>query len=352
MPCTPGVLGYGTWQPSQPSLLGAQPSHPSALRTATGSPVGVPPADWPAFCVVALLLPALESADELLFCETGPDVAPGLRIARSTAVFLAPLCVDVAAELADWPLDAAWPMPWTPPPPRPPPLCDAFCVVLFLLPAFESADELLFCDTAPELEPGLRIATWIAVLVGLVWVEVAEEFADWPLDAAWPMPWTPPPPPPAFCAAFCVVALLLPAADVAAEVLSCETAPLAAPGLRMATLIAVLVGLVWVEVADEFADWVLAACWPMPWMGTPSAMAVPARHAGSIAAAHTDHTILVLRMGWFLCRVGWCPRHGRPARGALRHDVGASPAARGDLPRRRGRVVAAARPARTVPPNR
>src|SRR4051812_30774583 len=104
----------------------------------------------------------------------------------------------------------------------------------------------------------------MAWLVGLVCVDVAAESAACRLAAAWPAACTPPPPP-AFCAAFWVVALVLPAADCAAEALLCDTAPELAPGLRMATWIAWLAGLVCVDVAVEAADWVLSAAWPTSW---------------------------------------------------------------------------------------
>src|SRR4051794_28626858 len=131
---------------------------------------------------------------------------------------------------------------------------------------------------------------------------------------------SPPPPPPPW-AAFCVVAFWLPAVELAVELLAWLTAPLAAPGLRMATDTALLVGLVCVDVADDCADCVLPAAWPMPWTGTPSAIAVPAAHAGSAAAAQADHTIMVFRMGFVPCRVDEgtsAPRTSGPGRAEAR----------------------------------
>ena len=52
----------------------------------------------------------------------------------------------------------------------------------------------------------------------------------------------------------------LPADDVAAELLDWLTLPVCAPGLRMFTETAVLLGFVWVDVADEDADCWLFAC--------------------------------------------------------------------------------------------
>jgi hypothetical protein len=129
------------------------------------------------------------------------------------------------------------------------------------LPADEVADESLDWLTFPLWAPGLRMFTETAVLLGFVWVDVADDAASWPLPAAWPMPWTPLPPPqqPACWAAFCVVPLVLPADEVADELLDCETFPLLAYGLRMFTETAVLLGFVWVDVADEDADCSLLA---------------------------------------------------------------------------------------------
>jgi hypothetical protein len=56
-----------------------------------------------------------------------------------------------------------------------------------------------------------------------------------------------------------VVPLVLPADEVADELLDCETFPLLAYGLRMFTETAVLLGFVWVDVADEDADCSLLA---------------------------------------------------------------------------------------------
>src|ERR671925_92247 len=103
----------------------------------------------------------------------------------------------------------------------------------------------------------------------------------------------PPPPPPPACVADCDVPLVLPAADVADEVLAWFTAPLLEPGLRIATWIAWLVGLTCVEVASDDADCLLAASCPMSCEGTPSAEAVVAASAGSTAAAHADHPMMV-----------------------------------------------------------
>src|SRR5690348_948488 len=127
-------------------------------------------------------------------------------------------------------------MPWTPPPPPPQqPACwPAVCEVPLVLPADEVADELLDCETFPLCAPGLRMFTETAVLLGFVGVAVADEPASWPFPADWPIPWTPLPPPqqPACWAAVCEVPLVLPADDVADELLDCETFPLLAYGLR------------------------------------------------------------------------------------------------------------------------
>src|SRR3954452_8496000 len=217
MPWTPGRFG---WQDSQRSYDGSShESQPSTLRGADFSiSTGAPPDCWSAFWSVLFLLYAVESADELLAWSTGPELDFGLRIDRETALLVGLVCVDVAEDSALWRLSAAWPAACTPPlPPRPPlDCCSAFWSVLFLLAAIDSADELLACLTAPELACGLRIATLIALLVGLLCVEVAEEAALCALDAAWPTPCSPPPPPPpppAACAAFCAVALRFPAAE-------------------------------------------------------------------------------------------------------------------------------------------
>src|SRR4051812_50201153 len=106
-------------------------------------------------------------------------------------------------------------MPWTaPPPPLPPPaFWEPFWVVPLVLPADDDAFELLLCETLPLLEPGLRIDTLIAVLLGFFWVEVADESADWLLPATWPMPWAQPPATPPLCGAAGAGAVGMPAVD-------------------------------------------------------------------------------------------------------------------------------------------
>src|SRR3954452_24840151 len=77
----------------------------------TGPPQ--PPAFCAAFWGVVLALPALESAYEVFCWDTGPELAPGLRIASETAVFDGLYWLDSALEFACWSLIACWPIPWT-----------------------------------------------------------------------------------------------------------------------------------------------------------------------------------------------------------------------------------------------
>src|SRR6478735_8133785 len=107
-------------------------------------------------------------------------------------VLLAQHCVESADESADWSLYAFWLASCTtgaPPPPHepqpsfrttgpPPASCDAFCVVWFLLPAAEMADELLVCSTEPS-SPSEPMRTGMLTFFGWSCSDVADESADW-----------------------------------------------------------------------------------------------------------------------------------------------------------------------------
>src|SRR3954453_20176656 len=95
-------------------------------------------------------------------------------------------CWDVAVESAFWAVPALWPTPCSPAPD-----CAWLtpCAVLAALRAAEPAAGELVGGAAPEV-PGLKIRTEMLLLLGLVWVEVALELADWPVPADCWTPWT------------------------------------------------------------------------------------------------------------------------------------------------------------------
>src|SRR5262245_64943302 len=106
-----------------------------------------PPCFWLTPCVVSARLPAADSAAEVFDCVTSP-LEPGESIRTEMLPLLGWSCVDVASELASWPVAASWPAAWTPSPeplqPQPPPCCcSAPCSVVALLPAIEPAAEVL-----------------------------------------------------------------------------------------------------------------------------------------------------------------------------------------------------------------
>jgi hypothetical protein len=92
-------------------------------------------------------------------------------------LFVGLVCVEVAFELASWPVAASWPTACSPPPD-----CDWLtpCAVLAALRAAEPAADVFPCETEPPL-PGLKIRTEMLLLLGLVCVEVAFDVADWPV---------------------------------------------------------------------------------------------------------------------------------------------------------------------------
>ena len=105
------------------------------------------------------MLPAADSADELLLCVTEP-LFPSLKIRTGMLTLLGWSCVDVASEVADCLLSASCFATWTPPPD-----CPEDWVVLFLLPAADAADESLVCVTEPS-SPGLMMRTEMFVFDG------------------------------------------------------------------------------------------------------------------------------------------------------------------------------------------
>src|SRR6478735_4205132 len=134
-----------------------------------------------------------------------------------------------------------------------PPCWPAFWVVPFVFPADEVAEELLDWLTLPAAITGVSVerSSWglnpptspdAATLLAPDWVEVASDPAPCSLCASWPIPWIAPrggceqpsvhsgtvaahTPQPACWAAFCVVPLVLPADEVADELLDWLTFP-------------------------------------------------------------------------------------------------------------------------------
>src|SRR5437764_15373542 len=125
-------------------------------------------------------------------------------------------------------------MSWTAPP-GPGGSWLADCEVPLVFPADEVAEELLDWLTFPLPAPGLRMLTEIAELLGFVCVEVASDPACWSLPACWPMPCCEPAPPPAAWVAVWSVPLVLPADEVAAELVDWVTFPVPGGGLWMFT---------------------------------------------------------------------------------------------------------------------
>src|SRR6266540_3361037 len=166
-PCT-----VAPWPPHEP-----QPSS----RTAGADR---PPAFCEAFCVVSFLLPAAEMAPDRFDCVTSPSL-PALLIRTGELSLLAPSCSDVACDPASWPFTAFCPRTWTVGPALPAPAdCSAVWSVVFLLPAAEPANEALVWVTEPP-PPGEPMRTGALLLLAPVWVESADECADWSLDAHW-----------------------------------------------------------------------------------------------------------------------------------------------------------------------
>src|SRR4051794_16098569 len=114
MPCTPGIPECGWSQPSHGG--GAHESVHWTSRSGFFSSIFGPPSAWSACWVVLLVFAAVEVADEVLACVTGPLRAPSLRIASEIALLVGLRCVDVADEFALCSLPASWPIACTPPP--------------------------------------------------------------------------------------------------------------------------------------------------------------------------------------------------------------------------------------------
>ena len=121
-------------------------------------------------------------------------------------------------------------------------------------------------------------------LLGWSCSDVADECADWSLEAdcsaSWTLgpPWSPHPPPQALrtgaepepepCSAFWFVSFLLPAADLADESLTCLTEPLS-PSLKIRTGMLTLLGWSCLELAEESADCLLPASCFAVWTPPP-----------------------------------------------------------------------------------
>jgi hypothetical protein len=67
------------------------------------------------------------------------------------------------------------------------------------------------------------------------------------------------------CPADCVVAFVLLAAEFAAALFCCDTAP-SFPGLSTRTEMFLLLAPLWVAVAPEFASWAFWFDWPAAWV--------------------------------------------------------------------------------------
>src|SRR5262245_23411793 len=193
--------------------------------------------------MVSARFAASEPASEALLCLTEPP-PPSLFSRTGAFLFEGLNCSAVAELLAPCQVSAHWPTAWTPAPPspwpscpsaflagrqpQPPCCCSTPCVVLAAFSAADRASEVFDCSTLPSL-PLLLMRTGEFVLLAPFWVESAVELASWPVYAFWPTAWTrsPHPQPPAWLwLTPCVVSARFPAADSAAEVLDCFTAPL------------------------------------------------------------------------------------------------------------------------------
>ena len=94
---------------------------------------------------------------------------------------LAPIWCEVASEVASCVLPAFWSAYCTAEPPLEPPAdWSADWSVLFLLPAADTADELLTCVTEPS-SPDEPMRTGTLTLLGWSCTDVADERADWSL---------------------------------------------------------------------------------------------------------------------------------------------------------------------------
>ena len=175
----------------------------------------------------------------------------GMRPSRSTgpATLLAPDWSDVACDPAPCSFCASCPMPWTVGlagwhvghglrrrrPTHgthgvPPAACLAVCVVPFVLPADEFAAELLDCVTSPLPAPGLRMLTRDRLVARV-------DLRGRRLRTGHPGGCPPPGRSPErhrssrhrAWSAVCVVPLVLPADEVADELLDCAHVPAASP---------------------------------------------------------------------------------------------------------------------------